>query len=389
MSKGIRLENYDSSIKKLYAAAIDPTLWGDAFRTIEDLTGSAGATLNFVSTTPSRQGLVLSGRLSEESCAEYSRDYMTICPRIACAIRQDGRNIIYDSMVLSEREMDRDPVYDWYGKQGLRYFIGSNMPPVDGYLINFSLQRTRQQGHVQAEDITLYRQLKDHVAQAITIAANLGSLNGRQSLIGTVLDRLLQGVVMVGRGGDILFANSAADRILARGQGMRAHRNVLEITPPNDPKRFARLIRGATSITHDEFDGRGGWLSLERGESLSPLSLFISPVVVDFGFPFSARPVALIFIHDRDKQAAKAVTMLRDLFDLTSAEARLAALLGHGVVLEEAAAQLRTATGTARNHLKSVFAKMGVHRQQDLVHLVTGLTAQGLAGPEDHAAERN
>jgi DNA-binding CsgD family transcriptional regulator len=69
--------------------------------------------------------------------------------------------------------------------------------------------------------------------------------------------------------------------------------------------------------------------------------------------------------------------LLRLLFDLTPAEARLTRLLVEGNTLAAAARQLKVTEGTARTHLRGVFAKTGVERQAGLVRLLLGLGAPG------------
>jgi DNA-binding CsgD family transcriptional regulator len=48
----------------------------------------------------------------------------------------------------------------------------------------------------------------------------------------------------------------------------------------------------------------------------------------------------------------------------------LAAMLGSGCSLVDAADRLGIAHNTARAHLRSIFMKMGVRRQSQLVHLL-------------------
>jgi DNA-binding CsgD family transcriptional regulator len=62
--------------------------------------------------------------------------------------------------------------------------------------------------------------------------------------------------------------------------------------------------------------------------------------------------------------------LIARLFGLTSAEARLAALLADGMSLAEAAAALAISEGSARTYSKRIFAKTGVSRQAELVRLV-------------------
>ena len=58
---------------------------------------------------------------------------------------------------------------------------------------------------------------------------------------------------------------------------------------------------------------------------------------------------------------------LKSMFDLTPAEARLTRLLLEGESLETAARKLQVSVMTMRVHLRSVFAKVGVDRQTELM----------------------
>jgi DNA-binding CsgD family transcriptional regulator len=63
--------------------------------------------------------------------------------------------------------------------------------------------------------------------------------------------------------------------------------------------------------------------------------------------------------------------VLRRLYDLTRAEARLALLMANGLTLEDAGDQLGIRRNTVRAHLRSIFSKMGVTRQTELIRLVS------------------
>jgi DNA-binding CsgD family transcriptional regulator len=64
--------------------------------------------------------------------------------------------------------------------------------------------------------------------------------------------------------------------------------------------------------------------------------------------------------------------VVQGLFDLTPAEARLAALIAAGDAPVPAAAKLGITPSTARSVLKRVFQKTGVSRQAELVGLLAG-----------------
>jgi DNA-binding CsgD family transcriptional regulator len=59
------------------------------------------------------------------------------------------------------------------------------------------------------------------------------------------------------------------------------------------------------------------------------------------------------------------------MFDFTAAEARVAALIGQGLSIAEAAQALGSTAGTVRNQLKAVFAKAKVSRQVELSVLLS------------------
>jgi DNA-binding CsgD family transcriptional regulator len=77
--------------------------------------------------------------------------------------------------------------------------------------------------------------------------------------------------------------------------------------------------------------------------------------------------------------------VIRDLFDLTPAEARVAHGIAAGKTVNDLAGEAGLALGTIRQQLKSVFSKTGVSRQADLVALLVGST---LSFPGHESADR-
>jgi DNA-binding CsgD family transcriptional regulator len=77
--------------------------------------------------------------------------------------------------------------------------------------------------------------------------------------------------------------------------------------------------------------------------------------------------LAAIFIKIPGIPHEAPAELLRRLFGLTRAEARLCERLVAGMSVEEAAADLGLKIPTIRTQLKSIFAKTGVARQAELV----------------------
>lgn len=382
------IEAFSRMIRGFYDAAVDPALWGSALRDMEDVTGSAGATMVFVPRNAQDMGVVLAGRFTEDVCAEYARDQMARCPRVDY-VNRTGASLFYDSMIMNEREMDLDPVYDWYGKLGLRYCIGGMLTTNERWLINISLQRSRRQGHVDRADVDGFLRIKSHLTQALDMAEIMGSLRGQARASLQLIERLPQGIVLLGPNKRIIYANAAADRLLTAspllsvGRGSGNGAGTFSLADPVLEARLDRLLFAAVGLTRGDHVQPGGWLTaaprIGDSSGAAPLHIFVGPVAASLDLSLSEHPMAMLILHDRAAGRQASLAMLTDLFGLTPTEARLAALLGGGVTLETAALRLGQAIGTARIHLKAIFRKMGVDRQQDLVGVLSGLMAQGMS----------
>jgi DNA-binding CsgD family transcriptional regulator len=86
---------------------------------------------------------------------------------------------------------------------------------------------------------------------------------------------------------------------------------------------------------------------------------------------FATAAVAVVSVWERPEMPPEAlVTRLRESFDLTRAEARVAALVCLGVTLPGASRALGIGVGTARNYFKSVQSKTETSTQSELASLV-------------------
>lgn len=363
---------FSKALHQLYGAVSDSTLWPKALEALEDLMQSAGANINLVPLKAGEQGAILTGRLCPEGSAEYVRDYLAVCPRIAYATRHRP-DVAYDAMIISAHEMDRDPVYDFFRKHGFRYFIGSALPGLGKYHASIGFQRTPQQGHVQTSDIATFKRIRPHLVQAITLANAFGSLQRDTQLSLSILDRLPQGFIIVGDDAKIMFTNVAADKILSSGNHLRNASGAITTCNLSERAKLAKLIADASGHGANGIADSGGWLRIDGLQSEFSLAVFAAPVTDGAQLSFVDRPAAIILVQKIGTQNRSTPDMLKALFGLTPTEARLASMLANGLSMQDAAEQLSRSAGTTRTHLKAIFHKMEVSRQQDLIAKVMKL----------------
>jgi DNA-binding CsgD family transcriptional regulator len=99
----------------------------------------------------------------------------------------------------------------------------------------------------------------------------------------------------------------------------------------------------------------------------------VLPVAGRLGRYLPPRRVALLMVVSAGAEPAPTAEMLRERYGCTPAEARLAIRIASGEKLRVAAAAMGITYGTARIYLKTVFDKVGVHSQAQLVSRVLGL----------------
>ena len=128
---------------------------------------------------------------------------------------------------------------------------------------------------------------------------------------------------------------------------------------------------------------------LNLGGGARPSRVLVTALGGKAGAP-PARIAALILLPDGPPRHIERV--IQSMFGLTPVEARIAKLLGDGMTPNEAALAMRMRPATLRSYLKSVFVKLDVHRQSELVRLVcttAGMlrgTASAMASATEPAA---
>ena len=370
------LDQLSATIEKIYAAAADGSRWGEAFAEVERLTDCAGVVVNLVAKEGATESRTLFGpRILEHSSSseveDYDRDLLPICPRVAAGIAHPNAPYLCDYMIISESAMDRDPVYDWYGRHGLRYFVGSTLGETNRHRLMWSVQRTPNQGHAQDDDIRLFELLKPHVARSLILADQLGTLRSQQRFNSAVLEALPQAVFALDANGTLLFANAPGRDLLAAADGISVTSGRLQTLLPRDQALLDSIIRGAIVSSSGS---SSGWVSISRRSRRLAYAVFVAPLHGAEEELTAAAAKVLVIVHDPAAHRCADEQMLTSLYGLTGAEARLASALSGGHSLESAAVLLCIRPSTARAHLKAVFRKVGINRQQDLVRLLASLS---------------
>lgn len=182
-----------------------------------------------------------------------------------------------------------------------------------------------------------------------------------KSALVDALHRLAHPVLLVDSRARVLFANRAAEAVLADRGSLRMERAQLSSRRVADTAALHRLIAGTVE------GGGGGSLVISR-EARAAMIVLVLPLRAHSD-PL-LRHVAIVFLKDLQAPVKLALECFAEHFRLTPAQATLANEIARGDGVGAAARRLGISYATARTQLLQIFGKTDACRQGQLIRLM-------------------
>jgi DNA-binding CsgD family transcriptional regulator len=239
------------------------------------------------------------------------------------------------------------------------------LPTGDDMVI--ALERAYDQGSASAAVLARLNEVHAHVARASFVAARLQLERARAA--SQTLALLGIPSLVFSDGGRVLAANQLIEAL----DGFMSWRANDRIAL-NDVQADA-LLRDAIA-TADQ-DDAPSVRSFPVRTAEAAMVAHVVPIRGSARDVFS-RCAAMLMLTPVTRPEAPPVELIRSLFDLTPAEARVARGLAAGETVKSLAANSGTSENTVRTHVKVVLTKVGYSRQSDVIALLNGLRPPGL-----------
>jgi DNA-binding CsgD family transcriptional regulator len=280
--------------------------------------------------------------------------------RLKKVAHSPASEIFSDRDGLEHRYAEADEFVSWQlDRTKTRHYLAATVVLGEGLKVGVSVHRTPHAGAFSGEDRRQIETMFGQFRQAVRLGVKHNRLL-QEAWWDGVQSQSRDAAFLLDERGKVLRATAQAERALG-ALGIKAGRLCA-----SDPATNAAL-QTAVARAIEPSGAIAGSVRVLAGEGLGCLQLIVSPLSRERRFlaPFEAAAI----VHLIDLAAAKPVdeAAVAELFGLTPAEARLAAAIASGETLAEAAARYGVAVGTARTQLKSIFGKMGINRQQDLI----------------------
>jgi DNA-binding CsgD family transcriptional regulator len=350
-------------IEQIYEAAFVPEHWPAVLDRLTAFSGSASAAMLIIdgkapprwkSTEYVRESL---HRFTTTDAWRHSERSPHLLPRL------DRHGFTYDCDYLSPEQMARDPVSAALRQLGLAWQLGTFIQMPSGDNVVFTLERWIGDGRHAPEAISDLDALRPHLARAGLMAARLGLERARTAV--ATLETIGYPAAVLTHAGVVLAANASFEGASPALVRFTAHGGIAIADPAADVLWRAALeglqVRGAPLVQS---------IPAPSAEGRAAAVIHLLPLRGDAYDIFSGAVALTVIARVAPGQGAPDQEVLRGLFDLSPAEARLAAALTAGQSLKQAAAESNLRISTARSYLEAVFRKTGAHQQSQLVALL-------------------
>jgi DNA-binding CsgD family transcriptional regulator/PAS domain-containing protein len=220
------------------------------------------------------------------------------------------------------------------------------------------------------DDTSFVQGLMPHLQRAIQLHGRLTDLEVLQRATKNALDRWSLGVILLDEHGDVLLMNQAAEAITSRGASLTFEPSGLRSTSATESAKLGKLVEGAILTAKGLAAHPGGATTISRPSPKRALSVLVAPLPLQQSLAPQVNAACVIFVSDPDADLQTDQEALRDLYGLTAAESKVAAMLVQGKDARHISDELHVSINTARSHLKKVFEKTNTRRQADLVRII-------------------
>jgi len=357
-------------IQVLYDAALDETIWPKALQELVDLTGSQGASFwTLESSEQPRLPVFTTFNFDDRFIRAYLESMVPLDPTVQYLVHHPDEPIVHDGLVITERDKDFHPYYDWQSHQSdIHFRMVGQTRPTPTVQAGVALHRTRKMGRYEPDDLERFLFIHGHLQRALAVGIRLGSIGAAQGCAAALLDRHPAAILLLDDRRRIVYANRCAEAFRSATDGIRLCSQGIVLARKQDNDKLQTLIAGVLSAPLP--GPSGGVMRAFRPSGKRAYGILVAPIASRYAALTAFRPAVCIIITDPETRTSLPIDRLRGAFGLTEAEAMLAALLANGDELRSAAATLSVTYGTARARLSEIFQKTETRRQSELIRVL-------------------
>lgn len=315
-----------------------------------------------------------------EAGVEYIRYYHRIDPRLGKHLPAPVGDWFSCEDHFDDGFVEKDRFYQEYlVAYGGRYLHGGKLHDDENHTVLIGHLGKLGNPPMCPEEKAAFQRVSDHVRKALDIQAELAKKAERQSVGAELLEKMRQPMVLLDDRRRITYRNRSASQLLARNDPVYEMDGQLVCRNADSDLDLTLALRALALVPAYEHgvdftpsDRRSFRLRRMVGRSVAATLLALRPEAT-LG-SFGRTPQALFTLFEPGAPVDVDPFLLSATFDLTPAEARLAAKIVNGRSPEQCSQELKVKISTVRSQLVSIYSKTGATGQADLVRLILSAT---------------
>lgn len=220
-------------------------------------------------------------------------------------------------------------------------------------------------------DNPMLRRIFGHLSQAIKITKKIYEIEEYHQIQRSLLNRIPVGLVLLTEEGVIHDANNMAQKMIEESPYIKEVNGKLFLTNNEIHQQMKDIVRTLSVQSSSTKVSRGLSLADKKAKS-RPMAVF-TPLNIASSSMFEFRSQVAVFLSNDDSHHDLELSALADIYQLTPKELRIVEQLVQGLPVPEIAKKLYVSYNTVRTQLKSIFHKMDVNSQSELLNnILTG-----------------
>jgi DNA-binding CsgD family transcriptional regulator/PAS domain-containing protein len=353
-------------IAAIYDAALDSDKWNSVLKILAGQLRTQGIFLLNADYMDQRAGVAHTFGFEARMLDEYTSHWH---------FQDPGRNLVLGVPVgalvatqnyYSNSAWERTEYYNEFGARfGMYYQLGIKLADDQSRTAFVGCNRAKSDGPFESRNLKLVAELGPHFVRSFQIGRMVTRSALERDLLASLLERTDVGVVVLDEAGRVFALNARAESRLSTSGAMAIRDGRLTLRDTRQQERLRSLIVGCAGTARGAGTCPGDSIVAPSSSGGETLVLHVIPLPL--GEPGPRRGFVGVFIHAGMEAPHVNETVLMALFGLTPSEARVAARIAEGRSPEQIATEGAVSLHTVRAQLRSVYEKLGVNRQAEVV----------------------
>ena len=281
-------------------------------------------------------------------------------------------DVIVSHKLYPENELVRHRFYhEFLEPRGLFALVAAVLYAGPSEFTTVNILRGPQPGRFSDTEEQLVRRLAPHLCNVHHVQWLFAGVRSKRAVLADVLDHLPTAVFAIDPDLRVVVANRAAEELAEAGKCLKISRGKLELHDPEARDALREAVGGLAATARGHGTGAGGSFPISRPSLACPYVATAVPIRALVPIDNTSGACCLLLVEDPDRRDVPPELRLMQMWGLTPAEARAAALLASGLSPREVSVQLEIGYNTVRSQLQMIFLKTDTSRQGDLVRLLT------------------